>query len=200
MKRIILVAVALVIAVSPVFAQSNREAKIAQKEAKLSAKQLTKDGFKLLELGDMTIQFEKYFLKANQGYKRIVGTADDCISINLGKTIALNNALVEYANETGGMVKGRVTSDASNVNGQQADNLVAAYERLVLKEIKGEVRTYVTLVREEKKKFDVRIYCLVDTDAAHAAKMKAMEQAMEELNMTQEYGSKTSEWIGEGWE
>lgn len=200
MKRIILIVIAAVIAISPVHAQSRREVKAAKKEAKLATKQLKSDGFKLLELGDLRLQLENFLIKAKTGNKQIIGTADDCISINLGKTIALNNALVEYANLSGGIVKGRITSDASNVNGQQADNLVAAYERLVLKEIKGEVQTYVTLIREEKKTFDVRVYCLVDFDSAHAAKMKAMEQALEELDLSQQYGSKTAEWVGEGWE
>jgi hypothetical protein len=96
------------------------------------------------------------------------------------------------------MVKGRITSNTSSINGQQVDDIVAAYERLVLKEIKGEIQTCVTLVKESRKKYDVRIYCLVDYDAAHAARMKAMTFALEELELSQQYGSQISDWIDEG--
>lgn len=191
-------AIAILVAATPVFAQSNKDVKAAKKEAKTAAKQLKKEGFKLLELGDIEVQLGDYLVKAKSGQKQIVGTADDCMSVNLGKTTALNNAINEYATLSGGMVKGRITSNTSNISGQQVDDIVAAYERLVLKEIKGEIQTCVTLVRENKKHFDVRVYCLVDYDAAHAARMKAMRLALEELELTQAYGSKVSDWIDEG--
>lgn len=200
MKKIVLVAIAAIIAISPVFAQTKQEIKAAKKEAKIAAKQLTKEGYKLLELGDMQLQLESYMTKAKAGCKQIVGTAEDCMTINLAKTTALNNAINEYATMSGGVVKGRITSNTSNISGQQVDDIVAAYERLVLKEIKGEIQTCVTLVKENKKRYDVRVYCLVDYDAAHAARMKAMQLALEELNVAQQYGSQVSDWIDEGLE
>jgi hypothetical protein len=198
MKRLLFIMVAAMIAISPVFAQTKRDVKSAKKEAKMAAKNLMKEGYRLLELGDLEMQLEDYLLKAKSGQKQIVGTAEGCMSINLAKTTALNNAINEYATMSGGMVKGRITSNTSSINGQQVDDIVAAYERLVLKEIKGEIQTCVTLVKESKKKYDVRVYCLVDYDAAHAARMKAMRLALEELELTQEYGSAVSDWIDEG--
>lgn len=198
MKKIILMMLAAIIAISPVAAQTKQELRAAKKEAKVAAKQLKKEGFKLLELGDMQMQLESYLAKAKAGCKQIVGTADNCITVNLGKIAALNNAINEYATLSGGIVKGRITSNASNIGGRQADDIVAAYERLVLKEIKGEIQTCVTLVRENQKHYDVRVYCLVDYDAAHAAKMKAMQLALEELNLAQQFGAQISDWIDEG--
>lgn len=200
MKKIVLMILAAIVAIGPVAAQSNREIRAAKREAKTAAKQLKRDGFKLLELGDLQMQLEDYLLRAKAGCKQIVGTADNCMSINLGKTTALNNAINEYATLSGGVVKGRITTSTSNISGQQADDIVAAYERLVLKEIKGEIQTCITLVRQNKKNYDVRVYCLVDYDAAHAAKMKAMQLALEELNLAQQYGSAISDWIDEGLE
>lgn len=198
MKKVISILIATIFMISPAFAQSKRDAKAAKKEAKIATKELKKEGYKLLELGDLQIQLEDYLLKAKSGQKQIVGTAEGSMSLNLGKTIALNNAINEYATMSGGMVKGRITSNASSINGQQVDDIVAAYERLVLKEIKGEIQTCVTLVKESKKKYDVRVYCLVDYDAAHAARMKAMRLALEELELSQKYGSQISDWIDEG--
>lgn len=195
-----MVAIATLIAFVPASTQSKQDIKAAKKEAKIAAKQLSKEGYKILELGDMQLQLQDYLVKAKSGHKQIVGTAESCMSINLGKTTALNNAINEYATMSGGVVKGRITSNTSNINGQQADDIVAAYERLVLKEIKGEIQTCVTLVKQNKNNYNVRVYCLVDYDAAHAAKMKAMRLALEELKLTQEYGTQISDWIGEGFE
>ena len=169
MKKLFSILIATIVAFSPVYAQTKKDAKTAKKEAKLAAKDLQREGYKLLELGDLQIQLEDYLLKAKSGQKQIVGTAEGCMSLNLAKTTALNN-----------------------------DDIVGVYERLVLKEIKGEIQTCVTLVKETKKKYDVRVYCLVDYDAAHAARMKAMRLALEELELTQKYGTEVSNWIDEG--
>ena len=190
--------IATVVAFSPVFAQTKKDVKSAKKEAKLAAKDLQSEGYKLLELGNLQIQLEEYLLKAKSGKKQIIGTAEGCMSLNLAKTTALNNAINEYASMSGGTVKGRITSTTSSIHGQQVDDIVAAYERLVLKEIKGEILPCVTLVKETKKKYDVRIYCLVDLEAAHAVRVKAMELALVELELTQQYGSEISRWIDEG--
>lgn len=198
MKKFIAVAFFAAMIVWPVCAQSSYDIKVAKKEAKIAAKQLTKENFKLLELGDLQLQLESYLVEAKSGKKQVVGTAADCMSINLGKITALNNAINEYAMLSGGIVKGRIASNASNIAGQQVDDIVAAFERLVQKEIKGEIKSCVTLVREHDNKFDVRVYCLVDLESAHAAKMRAMTLALEELKLSQEYGSQISDWIDEG--
>ena len=116
MKKMVMAAIAIIIAISPVFAQSAQDVKAAKKEAKIAAKQLTKEGYKLLELGDMKLQLESYMAKAKAGCKQIVGTAEDCMTVNLGKTTALNNAINEYATLSGGVVKGRITSNTSNIS------------------------------------------------------------------------------------
>lgn len=198
MKKFISIMVATMVAMSSIYAQTKQVVKAAKKEAKITAKTLQQEGYKLLELGDICIQLEEYLIKAKTGHKQIVGTAEACKTLNLAKTTALNNAINEYATMSGGMVKGRITSNASNINGQQVDDIVAAYERLIQKEIKGEIQASVILVKDNKKSYDVRAYCLVDLEAAHAARIKAITLALEELKLSQEYGSAVSDWIDEG--
>lgn len=200
MKKVLVMAIVSLIAVSPVMAQTKQEIKSAKKESMITAKKLKNEGYRLLELGDMQLQLQNYLTKARSGCRQIVGTAESCRTINLGKTTALNNAINEYATMSGGTVKGRITSNTSNINGTQVDDIIAAYERLILKEIKGEIQTCVTLIKENKKNFDIKVYCLVDYDAAHTARMKAMSLALEELKLSQEYGSNISDWINEGFE
>jgi len=200
MRKILIVAATVLMAITPSFAQTRQDIRAAKKEAKIAAKQLAKEGYKLLELGDLQTQLQEFLTKTKTGSKQLVGTATNCMTVNLGKTAALNNAINEYATMSGGVVKGRITSNASNVNGAQADDIVAAYERLVMKELKGEIVSCITLVKERKKQYDVRVYCLVDIDAAHAARMRAMELALEEQKVSQEYGSNISDWISEGFD
>ncbi len=193
-----MVALAAIISFTPSYAQTKQDIKAAKKEAKATAKQLKKQGYKMLELGDLELQLRDYFKSVKAGCKQLSGTAEDVMTVNLGKITALNNAINEYATLDGGVVKGRITSNASNVDGAQTDNIVAAYERLVMKEVKNEIQSCITLVKENKKNYDVKVYCLVDFDAARSAKQKAMELALTELNLAQKYGSKVSDWIDEG--
>lgn len=201
MKKFIILAVALLVAAAPLGAQTKKELKSVKSEAATAAKSIKKEGFKMLELGDIQTRLGQYFLKVNSGCTQIVGISENCISANLAKVVALNNAANEYASNAGGIVRGRITSDMSSMADEQIDAIVAAYERIVYKEIQGELVPYVSLLKSRKKGgYDARIYCLVDQDGAHQARLRAMERALEETSLAQRYGSQVSDWIDEGFE
>lgn len=193
MKKIISFVVVILIAISPSFAQSKQ----IQKAAKKGTKELVKEGFELLELGDLQSRMVDFLNKEASGMQQIVGTAIRG-DRNLAKTDAFNDAATQYASAATSMVKGRITSNLSSINDQEVNDIVAAYERLLLNEIKGELRSYITVYRKQNKKYEVRQYCLVDHEAAHTARMKAMRLALEELELSQKYGSEVSDWIDEG--
>lgn len=194
---IAVIAAALMVVCAPVFAQTSKEIRQAKKLAKSEAKQLENDGYKLTEIGDLRAELQDYILESKQGKEQIVGTSGPTVSLNLAKITAENNAINEYVNRTGGMVKARITSDLSDVDGVQRDNIVAAFERMAVKEVKNDVKFCFSVVKEHRRQYDVRTYCLVDNEEAHNAKMKALEQALAELGLTEKYGSKISEWIQE---
>lgn len=198
MKKFISIVFATLVAIAPINAQSKQVLKSVKKEAKKAAQQLQMDGYRLLEIGDLQYQFEEYLLKVKSGHQQIVGTAEGCKSLNLAKITALSNALNEYAMMSGGLIKARIVSNTSNINGQQIDDIVAAFERTFSKEIKGEVQTYLILVKDNKNSYDIRTFCIIDNEAAHSARIKAMQIALEELQLSQEYGSAISDWIDEG--
>lgn len=201
MKKIIILAAALLVAVAPLSAQTRKEVKSAKSEAAVAAKTIKRDKFKMVELGDINERLEQFFLKVNSGCPQVVGLSEGCVTANLAKMTAINNAANEYASNAGGMVRGRVTSDASTISGEQIDALVAAYERLVLKEIEGELVPFITLLRQNKKGgYDVRVYCIVDYETAHQTRLRAMQRALEETRMAERYGSQISNWIDEGFE
>lgn len=201
MKKILFILSVLMIAIAPVSAQSNKDTRMAKKEAKKAVKEAYKEGYKMLEVGDLEMRIADHLEKVYAGTAfQIVNTAEGKRSVNMAKTQARNNVLNEHAESARSLVKGRVTSDMHDIGYIQAENFVAAYERLVCAELNGEVRVSYTLVRHNKKDntYDVKLVCLVDYEAAHQAHLKAIQRAAKEQEIAQQYGSKISEWINEG--
>lgn len=200
MKKKILLVLMVCICGLVVNAQTKKEVKDAVKTAKLEAKKLEKEGWKLLESGTLQSVLQAHYLKKNSGdVEEIVGTANNKISINLGKTTARNNVLNEYAERARSMVRGRITSDIRDVDENQVENLVGGYERMVLKEINGEVKPAYTLYKERKDgRYDVRGYFLVDQESASKARKRAMQLALEESELAHKYADQISSFIDEG--
>ena len=198
MKRVFIAFALSVLTLGPVAAQTKKETRNARKEAAAAARTLRREGYKPLELGNVETKLEAYFLKLYAGCTQVVGTADNCMSTNLAQVTALSNAANEYAMLSGGEIRGRITSSTSSLTGQQLDNLVSSFERLVRKDIRGELVPYVTAVRDRKGRVSARTYCIVDVDAASRLRRQALELALEEQSLAETYGTMVSEWIGEG--
>lgn len=198
MKKIALIASMMLMAAMPALGQTKSELKAARKEAKAAAKLLKRDGFKPLELGDVQTRLEKYFLKVNAGCAQVIGVAENCMSTNLAQVTALSNAANQYAMLAGGDVRGRIVSSTTSLTGQQVDNIVSSFERLVEKDIRGELVPYITALRNDKGNIAARAYCIVDMDAAYQLRRRALEIALEEQSLAEQYGSRVSEWIDAG--
>ncbi len=198
MRRIILFAAAALVALAPLSAQSRQDLRAAKKEAAEAAKALKRDGYKPIELGNVQTRLEKYFLKTYAGCAQVIGIAENCMSTNMGQVTALANAANQYAILAGGDIRGRMASNITTMNGQQMDNLVSSFERLVEKEIRGELIPYVTAVRERRGAYSVRAYCMIDEDAAAQVRRRALMTALEEQKLAEQYGSMVSNWIDEG--
>ena len=198
MKKALTMMIAALLALAPVFGQNRADLKSAKKDAASAAKMLKREGFKPVELGDIKTRLEKYFLKVNAGCTQVIGVADNCMSTNLAQVTALSNAATQYAMLAGGDVRGRIVSSTTSLTGQQVDNIVSSFERLVEKDIRGELVPYVTAVREKKGRITARVYCIVDIDAAAQLRRHALEIALEEQSLAEKYGSMVSNWIDEG--
>lgn len=198
MKKIALIASMMLMAAMPAIGQTKSELKAARKEAKAAAKLLKRDGFKPIELGDAQTRLEKYFLKVNAGCAQVIGVAENCMSTNLAQVTALSNAANQYAMLAGGEVRGRIVSSTTSLTGQQVDNIVSSFERLVEKDIRGELVPYITAVRNKRGSISARAYCIVDIDAAYQLRRRALEIALEEQSLAEQYGSRVSEWIDAG--
>ena len=198
MKKLAMILMAMLVAFASVYGQTKSDINTARKEASAAAKALKRDGFKAIELGNIKTRLEKYFLKVNAGCAQVIGVADNCMSTNLAQVTALANAANQYAMLAGGDVRGRILSSTSSLSGQQVDNIVSSFERLVEKDIRGELIPYITVVRETRGRYAVRAYCIVVIDAAAQVRRRAMETALEEQALAEQYGSMVSAWIDEG--
>lgn len=211
MKRIIiliLTAIMMVGVCESVNAENKLLRRAQKKEYKAKMKQLKKEGWTLygssrsLDVALLS-HYDKLETLGEKGYE-LMGEATKFKSKNVGKQTAINNACNIYAREAGSYVKGRIVSDlAGNAEDVSAefDHFYAAYETLVEKEIKGELKESFSIIHDNGDgTFSMQVYFVVDEDAATRARIRAFENAMKESEAAQKYAEKVSNFVKEGFE
>ena len=176
------------------FAQSKKELK----NVKIRAKELTKEGWKVEGVG--TLESELVKIESKRGNAEIlVGSAYGNKKISLAKAKARNNAINEYAEYAKSIVKGRINSGLSDLNGEETDNIVSGFERMVIRELDGEINIpALVLIRSNGATNDCQCFYVIDSDAAEKARIKAMNQAIEEAGVAHKYGNEISKFVNEG--
>ena len=99
-------------------------------------------------------------------------------------------------------MKGRVVSDimgnATDTDGE-FDKMYSAYERLVEKEIRGELKESFSIIRSNGDgTFEIQSFFIVNEKAASIARQRALENAARESALAQKYAEKVSEFVKEG--
>lgn len=202
-------ALALVIAMPSVNAQKLTDKQL-KKEVKKKTKQLTKDGW--------TIYSSPYTLETaltayyqdlqKDGAQPLVGVASNFMSKNVGKQAAMNAACNEYARQAKTFVRGRIISDMFNDADDvpaEFDKFYAAYESVVAKEIKGELKPSFSIIRSRGKQdgkevFEMQTFIVVNEKEASRARITALQNALKESEMAQEYATRVANFVEEGFE
>lgn len=211
MKRLfilILTAIMMVGMCENVNADNKLLRKAQKKEYKAKMKQFKKEGWTLygssrsLDVALLT-HYDKLEQLGENGYE-MMGEATQFRSKNVGKQTAVNNACNIYAREAGSHVKGRIVSDLAG-NGEdinaEFDHFYAAYETLVEKEIKGEMKESFSVIHDNGNgTFSMQVFFIVDEDAASRARIRAFENAMRESEAAQKYAEKVSDFVKEGFD
>lgn len=150
---------------------------------------------------------EHYEKLKKEGAQELTGVASSFVSKNVGMQSALNSAYTKYAREAQSFVRGRaiseIFSDADNVP-VEFDKFCTAYETIIAKEIKGDVKPSYYIIRSKGKNekgqevFEMQAICIVNQNEASKARIEAMENAMKESKLAEEYASKVSDFIREG--
>lgn len=206
MKKIILFLIALCLMAPAINAQNKTLEKELKKEYKKKMKEIKNDNWQVfgssrsVEVTLLT-HFDKLQKLGEDGHV-VVGVASKFKSKNVGKQMSINNACNTYAQGAGSHVKGRVVSDMAG-DGVEADkemdNFYGAYERLVQKEIKGEMQESYSLIRSNGDgTFEMQTYFIISEKAATQARIRALENAAKESAAAQKYAQKVSDFVREG--
>ena len=159
-------------------AQSKALRKAHKKEYKTKMKEYKKDGWKIFGSSrTLEVALLSHYDKLNLGGENVYeieGIASAFKSKNVGKQIAINDACNKYATQAGSHIKGRIVSDmGSNADdiSSEFDHFYAAYERLVEKEIRGEMSESFSIIRDNGNgSYEMHTYFIINEEAATKAR------------------------------
>lgn len=203
MKKVLIFMMALLM-IAPVYAENKALEKARKNELKQKTKEYKKGKWEIMGSHTMDFALAKHYDRLNQlgddGHE-VEGISTATKSKNTGKQIAINNAAITYAQEAGSTLKGRVIADM-NANGAdpagEFDNFYAAYERLVEKEIKGEMEPSYSIIRQNPDgSYEIRAYFIIPESQAAKARQRALEQALKDSEAAQKYADKISSFVNE---
>lgn len=208
MKKVIMFLLAICMVAPVAMSQNKTLEKARKKEYKTKMKEYKKEGWKLFASSrSLDVALLTHYDKLNsmgEDAIEISGVASKFKSKNVGKQMAANNACLTYAQQAGSQVKGRVVSDLFGDGVEptgEFDRFYAAYERLVEKEIKGEMQESYSVIRENGDgTFEMQTFYIVNETAASKARMRAYENAMKESEAAQRYADKVADFVREGFQ
>ncbi len=207
MKKIISILFLTVFVIVSAMAQPGNDEKALWKVAKKEAKALIKDGWKAD--GSMPIEnllFNHYKKISNEEFQELIGNVIGNTSVttmNQAQQWAATQVAISYAKSAGQTVRGRIEAEvgAGLADSPSADFFYEGYESKVEKEIKGEIKKSFALYREKRGGgIDYKAYYVVNVEAAHKARMRAMEMAMEESEFARENAERISEFVNEAFD
>ena len=210
MKKVLAILLAVLFILPAAYAAdpAKQLKKAKEKERKEVMKRLKKEQWSLLgssrslEVALLSHWTELDALGADG--KEIVGISTRTKSKNIGQQMATNAACINYAKEAGSAVKGRALTDmaGSGVDtDKEFENFYAAYERLVEKEIRGEMKQSFSLIRTNADgTFEVQSFYIISEDAASKARIRAFENATKESEAAQKHADKISEFVRAGFD
>ena len=211
MKKLIMFLLATIM-IAPMYEVSAEGlSRAIKKEYKAKMKQFKTEKWELYgSARTLEVTLSKYYeaLDANPNVREIMGNANRFVSKTVGHQSAINDACRTYAQQCGSTVKGRIDSDIAS-DGEDVksefDHFYTAYERLVEKEIQGELQEKFSVIRQiDKEKgnpvYEMQTYFIVDEEAASLARIRAYEQALKESEAAQKMGTKIGEFVKAGFE
>lgn len=205
MKKLIYAILALALIMPAAVSAKTALEKAREKAYKTKLKEYKKEGWKPMGTKPMELILLEHYDKLNtlgaDGHE-VEGVATRVKSKNVGQQMATNNAVMNYAQEAGSTLQGRVVSDMS-ANGVDAagefENFYAAYERLVEKEIRGEMTPSFSIFKDNGDgTIEYRTYFIIEENSAQKARLRALEEAMKNSQVAADHASKISDFVRQG--
>lgn len=222
MKRIITLVLAIMSMASCMSAQNSKIQKLIEKEQLKMQKALIQDRAKMADqkikefseangwridgtAKTASVAFREYYQKLllePENYREMDADAQGSTenSLNLVQNIALNNAMVKYAQMAKAHVQGRVDNHMSQLGGKELEEFISGYERLVSADIEGELQFQFGFYKDDEKtkKRVYKAFYLINEEQASAKRLKAMERALQETQMAQNTAEEISLFVKEG--
>lgn len=207
MKKLVYAILALALMVPSVASAKTALEKAREKAHKEKLKEYKKDGWKPLGSKTLEVDLLEHYDRLNKlgadGHE-VEGISTRTKSINTGKQMAINNAVVTYGQEAGSTLQGRVVADMS-ASGIETDgefeNFFAAYERLVEREIRGEMQPSFTIMKDNGDgSMEIRTYFIVEESSAQKARLRALEEAMKNSQVAADHAEKISDFVKQGFD
>ena len=202
MKKIIMfLMAAFMLSVVPVTAQEL--SKSGKKALKAKVKEFNKEGWKIFgSTSTLDYALERHMIKMqSEDAIEVPGIASSFKSKNVGKQMALNSAMTNYASMMDSEIKGKVVSDMQG-DGESCETEVekfyAAFKRSVESTIKDELKESFSIIRDKGNgTSEMQTFFIVDKHAASQARVRALEQAGKESVAAQLYAKVVQKFIEE---
>ena len=202
MKKIIMfLMAAFMLSVVPATAQEL--SKSEKKALKAKVKEFNKEGWKIFgSTSTIDLALEKHMLKLHsEDAIEVPGIASSFKSKNVGKQMALNSAMTNYASMMDSEIKGKVVSDMQGdgeFSETEFEKFYAAFKRSVQTTIKDELKESFSIIRDKGNgTSEMQTFFIVDKHAASQARVRALEQAGKESVAAQLYAKVVQKFIEE---
>ena len=202
MKKIIMfLMAAFMLSVVPATAQEL--SKSGKKALKAKVKEFNKEGWKIFgSTSTLDYALERHMIKMQSDDAiEIPGVASSFKSKNVGKQMALNSAMTNYASMMDSEIKGKVVSDMQGdgeFSETEFEKFYAAFKRSVQTTIKDELKESFSIIRDKGNgTSEMQTFFIVDKHAASQARVRALEQAGKESVAAQLYAKVVQKFIEE---
>ena len=192
---------AFILSVVPASAQEL--SKSEKKSMKAKIKEFKKEGWKIFgSTSSIEFALEKHLLKLqSEDAIEVPGIASSFKSKNVGKQMALNSAMTNYASMMDSEIKGKVVSDMQGdgeFSETEFEKFYAAFKRSVQTTIKDELKESFSIIRDKGNgTSEMQTFFIVDKKAASQARVRALEQAGKESVAAQLYAKVVQKFIEE---
>ena len=202
MKKIIMfLMAAFMLSVVPATAQEL--SKSGKKALKAKVKEFNKEGWKIFgSTSTLDYALERHMIKMqSEDAIEVPGIASSFKSKNVGKQMALNSAMTNYASMMDSEIKGKVVSDMQGdgeFSETEFEKFYAAFKRSVQTSIKDELKESFSIIRDKGNgTSEMQTFFIVDKKAASQARVRALEQAGKESVAAQLYAKVVQKFIEE---
>lgn len=210
-KVIVMLVAALMLGVVSVEAQYSKQLeKQMKKEYKAKIKELNKGGWSVLGSShSLEVALLKHYDALTQeDVGELEGNAVSTQK-NIGSAKLLQDAIEKYAAMIGTSIKGRTVTEHGSALSEddlmELDHFLQGFEGKVKAEIGGELKLSFMIYRPSKMAngkdcYEFAGYFIINQEAAHKARMKAMQNMLAEARAHQALADQTAQWIQEAFE